>query len=150
ASFAFVRGLKGGEGWVELQVAQANDGPGRTRFSRWDPDARFVSIEAMTLLHDAFGRASPGFDLFLPRLLDAPALGRLERELGTLKAQLLVLPNAAAAKARFGELSPRVAALPDDVAWLSARSDLVGTVEGLAALAADLGSKGQGLWVLGI
>jgi hypothetical protein len=139
------RGLARGDGWVELQVARAND-----RFEPSDPNARFLSIDAMTLLHDAFARASPGFDLFLPRRLDAAALSRLESELGAMKAQLLAAPNVVAAKARWGESSALIAALPDDVAWTVARAELVTTIEGLSQLAADLAKSGNGLWVVGM
>jgi len=74
------RGIKGGA-WVELQVARPGDGADRREFSHWNDDSWFVSLEAMTLLHEAFARALPGFDLFLPRLFPPDALVKLGEEL---------------------------------------------------------------------
>ncbi len=145
---SMARGKTAGE-WAELQVARANDGPDRRAFERWQPDSRFLSLDAMRLLHDAFARALPGFDLFLPRHLDGAALGRLRAELAVLKTALAAMPDARSAKARWGEASSLVAALPDDVAWLDARAALLGTIDALTELAVDLEAKGEGLWVLG-
>jgi hypothetical protein len=74
------RGVKGGA-WAELQVAQAGDTAARTNFQHWRDDSRFVSLEAMTAMHEPFARALPGFDLFLPRLFSLDALLRLSVEL---------------------------------------------------------------------
>ena len=78
------RGVKGGA-WTELQVAAGGDSPERRTFEHWRDDSRFVSLEAMTLLHEAFARALPGFDLFLPRLYGPEALTRLAAELSAFE-----------------------------------------------------------------
>jgi hypothetical protein len=149
---AMARGKTGGDSspWIELQLARANDGPARSSFERWQSDSRFLSLDAMTLLYEPFARSLPGFDLFLPRLLDSAALRRLQSELVTLKAQLAAMSNVVAAKARWGEVSTLIAALPDDVAWLSARAALLGTVDALSVLASELAKQGRGLWVVGL
>ena len=146
---SIARGKKSGA-WAELQVAPANDGPDRTAFERWRADSRFVPLEAMALLDGAFARALPGFDLFLPRLFDRTALGRLRAELATLRAQLATIPNAAAANERWGGSSSLIRELPDDAAWVAARTALTGTIDELSALASDLETMGKSLWVLGI
>jgi hypothetical protein len=74
------RNVKGG-GWTELQLARPGDKPDRVDFQHWRDDSRFVSLEAMTLMHEPFARALPGFDLFLPRLYGPDALTRLAIEL---------------------------------------------------------------------
>jgi hypothetical protein len=74
------RGVKSGA-WTELQLAKPGDAPGRTDFQHWRADSSFVSLEAMTLLHEPFARALPGFDLFLPRLFGPEALVKLGAEL---------------------------------------------------------------------
>lgn len=146
---SMARERRGGE-WAELQIAQPGDSPERTSFERGQPGARFLSLDAMTLLHDPFARALPGFDLFLPRRFDGAALGRLRLELATMKAQVGAIPNLAAAKGRWGEASSLVAALPDDTAWLDARGALLRTIDELTALVADVETQGGSLWVLGI
>lgn len=80
AGAGVVRGRKSGA-WVELQRARPGDGDDRREFTRWDDDSWFVSIDAMTALHEPFARALPGFDLFLPRLFSPEALVRLGEEL---------------------------------------------------------------------
>lgn len=77
------RGIKSGA-WVELQVAAEGDQADRRSFERFRGDSRFVSLEAMTKLHEAFALALPGFDLFLPRLFGGEALNKLARELDAL------------------------------------------------------------------
>jgi hypothetical protein len=72
--------LKAGT-WTELQRARPGDRPDRAEFQRWRDDSRFVSLDAMTLLHEPFARALPGFDLFLPRLFGPAALAKLATEL---------------------------------------------------------------------
>jgi len=74
------RGMKGGA-WTELQVAKSGDRPDRSDFKHWLDDSSFVSLAAMTLMHEAFARALPGFDLFLPRLFGPEALVKLDAEL---------------------------------------------------------------------
>lgn len=146
---AIARGKKGGE-WAELQVARAGDAPDRSAFEHWQAESRFLSLDAMTLLHDPFARALPGFDLFLPRLLDGPALGRLRAELEALKGQLAAMPNVAAAKARWGEVSTLVGGLVDDTSWVAARAALVATIDELSRFAGELQASSKSLWVLGI
>ena len=80
------RNIKGGA-WTELQLARAGDRADRVDFVHWADDSRFVSLEAMTLLHEAFGRALPGFDLFLPRLFSPDALTKLATELDAFAAR---------------------------------------------------------------
>ena len=80
------RGVKNGA-WTELQLARPGDAPTRMEFEHWRDDSRFVSLEAMTLMHEAFARALPGFDLFLPRLYDLAALTKLATELDALAAR---------------------------------------------------------------
>jgi hypothetical protein len=80
ASLRVARQVRGGA-WAELQLARPGDRPDRRDFQRWRDDSTFVSLEAMTLLHEPFARALPGFDLFLPRLLADEALVRLAAEL---------------------------------------------------------------------
>jgi hypothetical protein len=104
----------------------------------------------MAVLHEPFARALPGFDLFLPRLLEGEALGTLRIELLSLQGELLAMPSARAAKARWGEVSQTIQGLPEDPAWLAARITLLATIDELVALAKALESQGRGLWVLGI
>jgi hypothetical protein len=80
ATLGVTRGVKAGP-WTELQVARPGDTAERQAFEHWRDDSRFVSLEAMTLMHEAFARALPGFDLFLPRLFDPGALTKLATEL---------------------------------------------------------------------
>jgi hypothetical protein len=80
------RGIKGGA-WAELQLARPGDTAERKDFERWRDDSWFVSLEAMTALHDPFARALPGFDLFLPRLYVPDALSTLATELDALAAR---------------------------------------------------------------
>lgn len=80
ANLRVARNVKGGA-WTELQTARAGDRPDRIDFQHWRDDSRFVSLDAMTLMHEAFARALPGFDLFLPRLFSPDALVKLAGEL---------------------------------------------------------------------
>lgn len=79
-SFAIARGIKG-SAWVELQVARSGDTAERKAFEHFRDDSRFVSLEAMTSMHEPFARALPGFDLFLPRLYEPSSLAKLATEL---------------------------------------------------------------------
>lgn len=80
SSLRLARHVKGGA-WAELQVARPGDRADRMDFQHWRDDSIFVSLEAMTLLHEPFARALPGFDLFLPRLYADEALAKLSGEL---------------------------------------------------------------------
>jgi hypothetical protein len=151
--FALATGKTSGE-WVELQIAAAGDRPDRARFDRWRPDSRFLTFDALALFHEAFAKAyaSAGggtFDLFLPRLFDAPLLERLGTELDALERQLLATPDLASAKARWGPASPIVRGLTEDGAWLDVRGALVQTTRGLTAIATEIRGHGGGLWVVG-
>lgn len=74
------RRIKAGA-WVELQIARPGDSADRREFTHWNEDSWFVTLEAMTLLHEPFARALSGFDLFLPRLFPPDALVKLAAEL---------------------------------------------------------------------
>jgi hypothetical protein len=74
------RHVRGGA-WTEIQVAAPGDTPARKDFQHWRDDSVFLSLEAITLLHEPFARALPGFDLFLPRLFGPEALAKLATEL---------------------------------------------------------------------
>lgn len=112
------RGVKGGA-WTELQVARPGDTAQRTDFQHWRDDSWFVSLEAMTQMHEAFARALPGFDLFLPRLFGPDALAKLAGELDAFAASH------------------------------SSSGDLAATARDLAQLARTTAGRGQSLWVLG-
>jgi hypothetical protein len=137
------------DGAVELQVAQSNDAPDRTSFERGLRGSRFLSLDAMPLFHDAFAKAAPGFDLFLPRLLDGTALGRLRAELRDLRGRVASTSNLAAAKAQWAAVAPLISGLADDSEWLSARAELLGTIDSIVAFAAGVADQGKGLWILG-
>jgi len=78
--------VKGGA-FTELQVARPGDRADRRDFEHWRDDSSFVSLAAMTLLHEPFARALPGFDLFLPRLFAGEALAKLASELDAFAAR---------------------------------------------------------------
>lgn len=153
---SMARGKKGTDAaavgqWVELRLARPDEPPARPLHDGAEAvDSRFLSIDAMTLLHEPFARALPGFDLFLPRLFDAAALGRLHAELSSVRRELGAVSSVAAAKALWGNVSNLVQSLPDDASWQAARSALLVTIDELSRLAEALEKKGQGLWVLGI
>lgn len=152
ARFALLQGTAArdpGTGWIELQRARDGDGPERSAFERGLATSSYLSADAMTFLHDAFARALPGFDPFLPHFFDRDALGRLVRELVVVRADLARTTSLAGAKDRWGA-SSTVAGLADDAAWDAARTALLRTIEGLSALAAEGVRDGRGLWVLGI
>jgi len=146
---SIARGKKGGE-FAELQTATAGDAPDKTDFTHWKADSIFLSLDAMTVLHDPFARSLPGFDLFLPRLFGPTALGRLKTELATLRTQLAPMQTVAAAKTRWAEVATVIRDLPDDAAWLRARAALIATIDELSVLIGGLEKGGQSLWVLGI
>ena len=79
-SAGVARHMKAGA-WVELQIARPGDDAERREFTHWNDDSWFVSLDAMTALHEPFARVLPGFDLFLPRLFTPDALARLGDEL---------------------------------------------------------------------
>lgn len=86
SGFSFRRGPKpAGSGWIELQIARTNDTPDRSTFERGLADSSYLSVDAAMALHDAFARALPGYDPFVPRLFDSAALARLVTELADVK-----------------------------------------------------------------
>ena len=115
--------MKGGA-FTELQVARPGDRADRVDFEHWRDDSSFVPLAAMTQLHEAFARALPGFDLFLPRLFGGEALARLASELDAFAARAL--------------------------AHAQARGDLAATAGEISAMARATAAKGSALWVLGI
>jgi len=119
SALRLVHHVKGGA-FTELQVARPGDRADRADFEHWRDDSSFVPLAAMTLLHEAFARALPGFDLFLPRLFGGEALARLASELDALAAQA------------------------------QGQGDLAATAREIAALARATAAKGSALWVLGI
>lgn len=118
-SLQLARGQKAGS-WVELQIAGATDDATRKTFDHWKDDSRFLSLDALTLLHGAFARAMPGFDLFLPRLFAGETLAKLVKEL-----------EAFAADAKNG-------------------ATINATARDAAAFAKEVSGKARGLWVLGV
>jgi hypothetical protein len=97
--------------FVELQIARPGDRESRRDFERWRDDSLFVSLPAMTLLHEPFARALPGFDLFLPRLFGGAALAILAAELDAFAGR------ASSAAREIAELA-RVTAAKGDALWV--------------------------------
>lgn len=118
AEAGVVRARKGGA-WVELQVARAGDDADRREFTRWSDDSWFVSLEAMTRLHEPFAKALPGFDLFLPRLFAPDALAKLGDELEALALARSTSGDTATARTA-GDLAPivRSAAAKKQSLWV--------------------------------
>lgn len=135
--------------FTELQVAPNGDPPTRLVFDHWREDSHFVSLDAMTLLTPAFAAALPGFDLFMPRLFDPKALGRLDTELGIFAQTWSAVPTAAAAKAKWALYSDHVRSLQTDAQWLASRDALTKTIDELVGIARSIGGSGHSLWVLG-
>jgi hypothetical protein len=117
--------------WVELRIVRG--GAPRTRSSDGGPDSRYLSLDALALLHDALGRASPGFDLFQPRVLDAAGIGRLRFELVLLRTDVAETPDRKAALRRWGEISTLLRELRDDPSWLETRTAWVGLIDALVS-----------------
>jgi hypothetical protein len=148
ARFALARGKTSGE-WVELQVADPADRPDRAPEARWRADSRYLSLDAMAFFHDAFARAAPGIDLFVPRLLEVAALRRLGNGLESLSKDLEATETLADAKTRWAPVSSLISGLPDEASWRAARVSLLGTIRELSALVAERLIHGDRLWVLG-
>lgn len=140
------RGVASGT-WVELQSTTAADSPTRSDFDRFRGDARFLTLDAMALLHDAFARASPGFDLFVPRLLDRDACARVAVELRVLVTEWS-RSGPGAGRARWGSRSELVRAL-DDSSWSAVRDTFVATLEELVRLFDEAARDRRAIWVLG-
>lgn len=140
------RGATAGE-WIELQPAAPGDSPKRTAFEHFRSDSLFLPLDAMTLVHDAFARAEPGFAPLSPQLLDARALGRLRAELATFAKDWSSIDSAKAARERF-PMSSLVRDLSSDDEWREARTALGATIDDLVKLAADLEKKGSAVWVI--
>ncbi len=127
--------------WIEL-TPTAGEVP-----ARGAPGARWVSPDVMTLLHDAFSRAKPGFDPFRAHLLDAPALRRLDAELAAFAGTWSAISTASSAHARF-ESSEVVQATKSDEEWRALREALLRTVDELRRMAVELAGQGRGMWIL--
>jgi hypothetical protein len=151
--FTAARGRASGE-WIELQVAQPGASPAAggsgasPRFERWHADSLFLSPDAMAFFHDAFARSLAGWNPFVPQLLDAEALGRLDERLETLDRELEATPDVVGAKARWAGVSSLVSGMSDDASWSSARVALRGTIRDLRAFCKRLRDQGERLWVL--
>lgn len=117
--------------WVELRIVRGA-GP-RTRSPDGGPDSRYLSLDALALVHDALARASPGFDLFQPRVLDAAGIGRLRFELVLLRTDVAETADRKAALVRWGEVSALLRELRDDPSWLETRAAWVGLLDALVA-----------------
>lgn len=141
-----MRGVTSGE-WIELQPAAPGDSPKRTTFDHFRNDSLFLPLDAMTLLHDAFARAEPGFAPLSPQLLDALALGRLKGELGSFRKQWTAVTSVSAARERFAA-SALVRGLASDGEWREAQGALAATIDDVTKLADELEKKGAGLWVI--
>jgi hypothetical protein len=114
SSLRVVHHVKGGA-FAELQLARAGDRADRRDFEHWRDDSAFLSLDAMTQLHEPFARALPGFDLFLPRLFDGEALERLAAE---LEAFALRAPGDLAASAREVSALARAAGAQGRGLWV--------------------------------
>ena len=114
-SLRSVREATTGE-WIELQPAPEGESPKKTKFDFFKKDSLFIPLDAMTLLHDAFARAQPGFAMFTPQLYVAIDLGRLKAELRELKRVWSQIPTAAQARARY-PYSARVSVAATDQLW---------------------------------
>jgi hypothetical protein len=140
--------------WAELRILAPHPGepPGLppTRSVEGGPDSRFLSLDAMTLLHDAFGRASPGFDLFQPRLFDAHAVGRLRGELALVRTDVVDATDRLRALARWGEVSAMVRELRDDPSWLEARRAWLAMLDLLTAWLDEIAQRRAELVVIGM
>ncbi len=135
------------EAVVELAPAPAGDSEEKKAFERNAPGARFLSPDAMGLLHECFARAKPGFDPFRPHFLDAKALVKLEKELSAFAATVSAISTAASARARF-EGSDAVRSIVTDDEWRRGRDALVASIDELRRMSVDLAGQGRGLWVL--
>jgi hypothetical protein len=140
--------------WAELRILAPHPGPPPdpqlTRSLEAGPDSRFLSLDAMTLLHDAFGRASPGFDLFQPRRFDADAVGRLRVELALVRTDVVDAADRLRALARWGEVSAMVRELRDDPSWLEARRAWLAMIDLLTGWLDEVGRRRAELVVLGM
>lgn len=133
--------------WIELQPAPEGESPKKTKFDFFKKDSLFVPLDAMTLMHDAFARAQPGFAMFTPQLFVAMSLGRLKTELRELKRVWSQVPTAAAARARY-PYSARVNAALTDELWKDFQGELVFTIDEVIKLADAQIAQGAALWVL--
>jgi len=145
-SLRSVREAKTGE-WIELQPAPEGETPKKTKFDFFKRDSLFVPLDAMTLLHDAFARAQPGFAMFTPQLFVATDLGRLKSELREFKRLWSQVPTAAAARARY-PYSARVNAALTDELWKDFQGELSFTIDEIIKLADAQIAQGAALWVL--
>jgi hypothetical protein len=145
-SLRSVREATTGE-WIEIQPAPEGDPPKRTTFDYFKKDSLFLPLDAMSILHDSFARAAPGFSLFTPQLLAALTLGELKNQLREFRRIWASVPTAARARARW-PYSPRVRiALTDDL-WRDFQAELLFTIDEILNFADAQIKKGEGFWVL--
>jgi hypothetical protein len=140
------RDKKGNE-WAELQSALPNATPDHTKLVRFQPDSRYLSLDAMGLLHDQFTHALPGFDLLLPRFFDAAAVGRLRAELEKFATELSGLSRRAAIE-RWAASSDLIRGLRDEAAWLEARATLVATLAEVGRFLQGLEARKATMWAI--
>jgi hypothetical protein len=100
-----------------------------------DNGRRYVSVDTMTLLHDAFARAMPGFDLFVPRRFEGDGLARLASELRSFKQEWVAIGTADDAKGKWGKTSSFILTL-DGSEWIAARDALAATIDAILTLSA--------------
>ncbi|MCA9589730.1 MAG: hypothetical protein KC657_30710 [Myxococcales bacterium] len=96
-----------------------------------EPGARYFALEALSLLHDPFARARPGFALLTEQRFEVDALPALSAGLADATTAWLGVATAAQARARAGESS--------DVAQLvTTDADAAALRDAVASLAREL------------
>jgi len=133
--------------FIELQPAAPGDTPGKTTFEHLKPTSIFVPLDAMTLLHPAFARAQPGFDLFVPALFDTAALGRLRTQLADFSKGWSSIATAQDAHKRY-PLSAAIRGIKNDDEWLRARDALVSSIGEITTFVDEHEKKNENVWVL--
>lgn len=145
-SLRSVREATTGE-WIELQPAPEGESPKKTKFDFFKKDSLFVPLDAMTLLHDSFARAMPGFAMFTPQLFVATALADLKAQLREFRRIWLSVPGAAQARQRW-PYSARVKIALTDELWRDFQAELVFTIDEIMSFADARMKTGEGAWVL--
>ena len=145
-SLRSVREATTGE-WIEMQPAPEGESPKKTKFDYFRKDSLFIPLDAMSLLHDSFARASEGFALFTPQLLVAMRLGDLKTQLKEFKKLWSSVPTAAVARQRF-PYSARVRIALTDELWRDFQAELNFTIDEITKFADEQIKKGEGAWIL--
>lgn len=145
-SLRSVREATTGE-WIEIQPAPEGESPKKTKFDFFRKDSLFIPLDAMSLLHDSFARAQPGFALFTPQLFVAMTLGELKTQLRELKRVWMSVPTAAAARQRY-PYSARVRIALTDELWRDFQGELAFTIDEIIKFADERIQKGEGAWIL--